>query len=114
MNTIQLEPVPGNLVIDRICLASDACNVRVLVINLFAHRATELVEVLGHAMKLVCLKRQLVFAHGYIEWNDVPKLLSISFSISSSSSSASNWNFERAASELLLLPCGPPPVASLR
>jgi hypothetical protein len=54
VDAIQLEPVASYLIINLIRLASDACNVRVLIINLLAHSAAELMEVLGHAVKLIC------------------------------------------------------------
>lgn len=46
MDTIQLEPVPRNLVIHSICLARNAGNVLVLLVSFGAHGATELVKAL--------------------------------------------------------------------
>lgn len=45
-DTIQLEPVPRNLVIDSVCLACDTGNVLILLIRLGTHGTTELVQTL--------------------------------------------------------------------
>lgn len=47
MDTIQLEPVPRNLVIDIIRLACNASNVLILLIGFSTHCATQLVQALG-------------------------------------------------------------------
>lgn len=47
MDTIQLEPVPCNLVIDIVRLACNASNVLILLVGLGTHCATQLVQALG-------------------------------------------------------------------
>lgn len=54
VDAIQLEPVPGNLVINLVRLASDACDVGILLVDLLAHCSTKVVEVLGHAVECIC------------------------------------------------------------
>jgi hypothetical protein len=54
VDAIQLKPVASYLIINLVRLASDACDVRVLIINLLAHGAAELMEILGHAVELIC------------------------------------------------------------
>lgn len=115
-DTIKLEPVPGDLIVDIVRLARDAGDVLILPVCFFAHSATEVVKALCGDMELICYSAVSKF-HLWKSCSvkrNVPKLFSISFSISSSSESGSIWYFERWASEALLPPMPAPAVCSPR